>query len=289
MISFKPFWLVGAPLAILSSCQGTDVRVRANTPVVTVEVDVEVPDAGTGESEATTMTVYPDPSMFGLCASATVLGPNGHVSGPPSLMLPGPNSVEVPPGMGPPSIAFWPWEKQLLSGAYQDPAALESYYYAAVPWSPVPGENVYSFLELEATSRSQADLRHETLDRMYQDLLQGIDPGPLPSYVKVASYSSWHSVDSGPDAGDIVFTAARPGTQVDHFRLELNDFVATLGNGATAWTMGDWQVVEVTVPRAEVHFPSPSGPVTNGYRIVLDTDVGDALPNDAELTMEFLQ
>lgn len=290
MIRFQFLWLIGALLAVMNSCQGVKVDVEADSIFGSTKVGVEVPPAGNGESGPTRISLYPDPSMIGLCAQATMKGSNGPVSGPPTLLGWGHNVVDVPAGVGPPTLSFGPWEQQLFSGTYQDEASeLESYYYAAVPWAPVPGENIYFFLEVEASSHPQAGLRQAVLGGMYEDLLQGIDPGSLPSYVQIASYMSWHRVDSGPNAGDFVFTAAKPGTQVDDFRLELNDFVATLGNGASAWTVGDWQVVEATVPSEEVHFPSPSGPVTNRYRLTLDTDVGDPLPNSAELSIELLQ
>ena len=124
---------------------------------------------------------------------------------------------------------------------------------------------------------------------MLVQLLLGFDPGPLPGHVQTATFSSWRVIDSGDQAGSLRFTVARPGTMVEAFRLDWNGVpgYATVGNGASAFTIGDWQLVQVMVAVEDIHVPSGTGEqFVNEYEIVMDTDRGSALPNRARLEIE---
>ncbi len=300
MLQSSPVTLMGiALLTVLASCAGLEVEAEAEIPGTKVGGLIRVP-SDDGYTEETEMALVADQSMEGLTVRALINDRDGNVvEGPPTVLKRGVNRVIVPGGYGPPVLVFAELEPIMATPDRwplpPPPSATFTrvFCFDQIPWVPLlDTPNVSYHLEIEATSLAEAEsFRQLIVETVYPLLAQGIDPGPLPEFIEAASFTRWEVVPSGPEAGDVHFTSMKPGTRVDEYRLDLNGIqaYATLGSGATARTIGDWQVVHAEALAEDINYPAGSGDVvTDEWEIRFDTDVGDALPNRVEYEIEVL-
>jgi hypothetical protein len=283
-------------VALLASCAGFRAELKANLPVGGTDLSVVVPGGG-GATDGTTTVIHADPSMEGLSVRASVTGPDGEPAvGAPTVIKSGPNVVEIPAGMGPPHLTFFLPREPIAPRTFMGPPTptpepASTYYFVQIPWAPFLDQpNLSYHLQLKANSLEQAEARQmHIVETIYASLVRGIDPGPLPEYVAVVSFTSWEFLPGSQNTADIVFTSMRPGSRVDEYRLDFNGTqgYATPGNGAFSRTIGDWQTVQALVRAEDVRFPAGPGElVNNEWEIRFDTDVGDMLPNRVECEIE---
>lgn len=279
--------LILCVILLVSACQGANISAKARAGnVAEGELAVTVPpqDPEPQPNPPSVMKVIPHPNMVGLCASAC----NDTACGPPVLLAPGFNQLEVPGGFGQVYLTFFPWSKEAAPApTVHDAASMESYHFFQGPWTPSASRDLLYYLEVSANSRPHAESRRLAARDMYAQIQLGNNPGPVPNWLRQACFTSWFIVQDGANAGDLILTAARPGSQVDQWTLMWNGVpgYADLSNSVVT-TIGDWQVVVATVDAADINHPTPGVEVTNDFGVVFDTDVGDVHEGDYEYTVE---
>jgi hypothetical protein len=241
---------------------------------------------GQGEYQPSTEVQMIVPvEMAGKRVRIILISPLGGdtVLGPIVVLTRGVNKIPIPEGDGVPILEFIPGPTMITAQQFPSPPTpidgLETaHVYLRLEQLPLQDEgNRLFYLAIRATSGTEARYRLSEMISDFDHLVEGIDPGPLPDYVHGAQVVCWGVDDT---SGDFEVTVLRPGTQVDEFALELNGVpeYATLGSGASVWTLGDWQVVDATVLGSDINLPElDAGPVENSWQITCDTDVGDAI------------
>lgn len=292
-------------LALLASlCCACATNSTTKTIFRAGPVELEHETAPVDPPPLTTIVLETHPSLDGLCMDATVVDTttNQKVTGAPVLLGGGQNHVPVPPGLGPPYLRVYAWEpagSPPSSGGGGGPQHVDArprnrqtFRFVQFVSPPEPeGENIAFYIELEAGAfeLEQATQRMEDLVAMYDQILSGTDPGPLPAWVSVAHFTSWRFEAAGPGSGDLVFTSARPGAQVTQFDLDFNGTLAATLATSSVTTVGPWQRVEATVPASWVELPTTSSAAFNDYAIHFETDVADPLPFRGEFETELVQ
>jgi len=217
-------------------------------------------------------------------------------------LVAGANILEVPPGSGTIHISIFTPETTTpdspagTSGGASSaspssqPSPQQTYQFTQFANPPsLLGENVSFYIELEAgvNDLDQASDRMAKARDIFTQLLRGVDPGPLPTWLDVASFTSWRVLEPGSPHGKVLFTSAKPGAQTTQYRLDLNGAVVDLPD-AHVRTIGAWQMAQATVSTGGIVLPAMGLPALNEYEITFATDASPSIVNEVSFETELL-
>jgi len=289
-------------LGLASSC-GTPPGHRSKTSLKAPGVSIEH-EQEPAPVPASSAMVHADQDLVGKCARAarTDLTTGITSSGVPALLVAGANSLEVPPGSGMIHISIFTWETTTpgspvgtsggtgSASSSSHPSSQRTYRFAQFANPPsLLDENVSFYIELEAgvNDLDQASDRMAKARDIFTQLLRGVDPGPLPTWLDVASFTSWRVLEPGSPHGKVLFTSAKPGAQTTQYRLDLNGAVVDLPD-AHVRTIGAWQMAQATVSTGGIVLPAMGLPALNEYEITFATDASPSIVNEVSFETELL-